>query len=72
MSKTFQEELTELINKHSVENGSDTPDYVLAQYVSKCLVAFSEATMSRDKWYNFKPWDNGITSATHKSKDVEE
>lgn len=39
----FQKELEQLINRHSVENGSNTPDYVLAQYLVACLAAYEGA-----------------------------
>ncbi len=31
-----------------MENGSDTPDYILAQYLSNCLQAYNDAVTSRD------------------------
>ena len=37
---TFREELEHLINRHSKENGSNTPDYMLADFLCTCLVAF--------------------------------
>lgn len=40
-------ELRSLINRHSKENGSDTPDFVLAQYLQHCLDAFNYATRYR-------------------------
>lgn len=39
--KTFEEELKELINKHSKENESNTPDFILAQFLNSCLEAFN-------------------------------
>lgn len=48
----FQEELTSLVNKHSMENGSNTPDFILAQYILDCLYAYNKATRHRDRWYN--------------------
>lgn len=47
---SFQAELTVLINKHSVENGSNTPDFILSEYIGGCLDAFERATISRDNW----------------------
>ena len=43
----FQGELQRLINRHSLENGSNTPDFVLALYLRRCLEAFDEATKRR-------------------------
>ncbi len=36
--------LSNLINRHSMENKSNTPDFILAQYLSSCLNAFEVAT----------------------------
>jgi hypothetical protein len=52
--KTFEQDLEQLINKHSVENTSNTPDFVLAAYISGCLAAFAEATKGRDCYYRFR------------------
>lgn len=40
-----------LINGYSKENESNTPDFILARYIERCLDAFDEATRARDKWY---------------------
>jgi hypothetical protein len=47
----FQDELGKLINRHSQENLSGTPDFVLAQFMSDCLSAFNAATNRREAWY---------------------
>ena len=47
----FQEELIELINCHSIENGSDTPDFILAEYLVDCLKVFNKISKKRDAWY---------------------
>jgi len=47
----FEKELTIVINKHSQENGSDTPDFILAAYLDRCLCAFDRAVVERDSWY---------------------
>ena len=38
----FQKELTQLINKHSMENGSNTPDFMLSDYLRKCLETYND------------------------------
>jgi hypothetical protein len=48
----FQVELQRLINKHSKESVSNTPDFILAGFVSSCMAAFNEATNNRDRWFN--------------------
>ena len=47
----FRSELGRLINFHSVENGSNTPDFILATYIEGCLEAFDTAVTRRDEWY---------------------
>jgi hypothetical protein len=47
----FQDELQSLINKHSQENGSDTPDFILAAYLIDCLKAYNIAVQNRETWY---------------------
>lgn len=51
----FKKELEDLINKHNVENTTNnTPDFILAQYLIDCLVAFDRASQQRDNWYGQK------------------
>jgi len=47
----FQEELENLINRHSMENGSNTPDYVLAKYLYECLENFNNIIRLRENHY---------------------
>ena len=49
--KTFLCELQELINRHSYENGSNTPDFILARFMQDCLEAFNRASNDRENWY---------------------
>lgn len=56
----FRKELEILINKYSQENGSNTPDFILARYILDCLDAFDRAVNARSQWYdpkNIKPID---------------
>jgi hypothetical protein len=43
--------LRALLNRYSAENGSDTPDFVLAEYLLGCLLAFDAAVRRREAWY---------------------
>lgn len=47
----FISELRNLINKHSMENASNTPDFILAQYLTNCLRAWNQATQQRETWH---------------------
>jgi len=48
----FMDELRTLINKYSKENSSDTPDYILAEYLNDCLAAWDKAIGARRNWYS--------------------
>ncbi len=50
----FKEQLSALINRHNRESNSDTPDFILAEYLSRCLEAFDWATRRRESWYGLK------------------
>lgn len=47
----FRAELENLINKHCMENGSDTPDFILADYLNRCLQNFDKTLNRRRHWY---------------------
>lgn len=47
----IREELEKLLNGVNAENESNTPDFILAQFLFSCLSAFDEAVNRRDKWY---------------------
>jgi hypothetical protein len=51
----FMSELESLINRHSKENGSDTPDFILAKFLGGVLHSFDETVVARDKWYGRGP-----------------
>jgi hypothetical protein len=51
----FRPALESLINRHSQENGSNTPDFILAKYLVACLKAFDNATAERETWYGRDP-----------------
>lgn len=45
-SREFQGELENLLNRYSVEQFSNTPDYILAQYLMDCLRTYETAVGS--------------------------
>lgn len=65
---TFEKELENLINCHSQENASNTPDFILAQYLTGCLAAFNTATQQRESWYERVPTETITAGATAKEK----
>lgn len=50
-NKSFSKELERLINIFSKDGDSNTPDFILREYLSTCLNAFTLATQRRDNWY---------------------
>lgn len=43
-------ELTKLLNYYSVESDSNTPDFILAEYLLECLRAYNHVIASREQW----------------------
>ena len=39
------------LNRRCAENESNTPDFLLAEYLMDCLQAWDKITKKRDKWY---------------------
>lgn len=48
----FRRELEALINKHGMERGSNTPDFILADYLMDSLDAFNAACIHRSCWHD--------------------
>ena len=64
----FREDLEALINSHSRENGSNSPDWLLAEYLVGCLEVFDKAVRNRDQQYGIE----GIPTNPRISTDEEE
>lgn len=46
----LRKEIESALNRCSAENGSNTPDFILATFLTGCLVAFDAAVNSRERW----------------------
>lgn len=46
------DQLAQLLNRYCAENKSNTPDFILADYMLAALAAFEAATKARDQWYS--------------------
>lgn len=44
-------EIAKVINRHSRENASNTPDFILGEYLLSCLEAFEHASRKRETWF---------------------
>ena len=51
----LRKEIEEAINRNSAENGSGTPDFILAEFLTDSLAAFDKATKERERWYGYRP-----------------
>lgn len=51
---SFVRDLAALLNRHSSENGSNTPDFILAEFMCSAMVAFNGAVNDRKRWYGTK------------------
>jgi len=51
----LEKKLISLVNCESAENESNTPDWILGQYLMACLRAYNTATQQRENWYGRDP-----------------
>ena len=51
----FKKDLTEAINKNSMENVFNCPDHILADLIISILLGMEGPLKDRDNWFNFKP-----------------
>lgn len=50
-SEALRGDLSAVLNRYSRDNGSNTPDFILAQYLASCLDAFDLAVQARARWF---------------------
>ena len=65
MSK-LEKDIQHAINCCCAENDSNTPDWILAQYLIGALAAFNTAVQQRESWYGRDPRPS-LTPATVES-----
>jgi hypothetical protein len=51
-SPNLWDEVQAALNRHSRENNSNTPDFILAQFLRDALAAYEAAVNARDNWYS--------------------
>jgi hypothetical protein len=51
----FRKKLENLINEFSMENGSNTPDFLLAEYLVTQLNTWDQYVTRREEWYGRAP-----------------
>lgn len=53
-NSVLRQDLITLINTHNLENKSNTPDWLIADYLLKCLKVFNITVDHREQFYNNK------------------
>ena len=52
MSEGFKKELTSLLNRYGYDTVCETPDYLLADYVERCLANYSSTIGENIAWHS--------------------
>lgn len=47
----LRRQFANILNCNSAENDSDTPDYILADYLIECLKTYNRTIKAREEWY---------------------
>lgn len=47
----LRDDIRAAINHNCAENGSNTPDFILAEFLLDCLKAFDKTSRARETWY---------------------
>jgi hypothetical protein len=61
--REIKKDFSAVINKHSLENQSNTPDFIYAEFLAHCMIALTQAIKQRDDWYGIQ-----LSPAMDKSK----
>lgn len=49
----FSKKVEDIINSMCLESDSDTPDFILAQFLSDCLKVWNKSTKQRSEWFGY-------------------
>ncbi len=49
--EALRKEIKSILNKYSQENRSNTPDFMLADFMLGCLNVYENTISAREKWY---------------------
>ena len=64
----FLSDVEQLVNRYSLENKSNTPDFILAEFMGHCLAAFEASSLRREAWFGVsldvaRGWDEKVMQA---------
>lgn len=51
MKGELREDLAHVLNIHSIDTVTNTPDFILAEYLVNALGSFGSAVNNRDVWH---------------------
>lgn len=49
--ESLKKQFATIININSAENESNTPDFILAEYLVECLKNYNHTIKAREEWY---------------------
>jgi len=49
--ENLKREISSVLNKYSQENRSNTPDFILAEYMLGCLTVYENTISMRNNWF---------------------
>ena len=64
----IEKEITKIFNKYGLDIITDTPDFILADYIMTCLYAFLKTKGDIEKWYGKKLTINGVEDLESKGE----
>lgn len=60
----FEDDLTRLVNKHSLENLCGTPDFIIAGHLANQVMVLAGTVNDREKWYGREQDSFGMPVST--------
>ena len=61
VTRTLAQDLQKILSRHHIENASNTPDFILADYLMRALEAGEELVNARHKWWGMPdPWAKAL------------
>jgi hypothetical protein len=51
MKKEFKKDLENLLNKYSIDNDCNTPDFILAEHLVGCIEILKQTNFKNHRWH---------------------
>lgn len=59
-SKELEKEIENLMNKYNIDTITDTPDFIIAEYLMTCLRNYLVTKNKVEKWFGKRITINGV------------